>query len=324
MSDERAPAAAGSGTLRAAMTQTVNAFREMPERVEDVGRLDGRLDELRAANVVRQVELLREAAGLGARVACLGELCTAPYFALHEHPLWHALAEDARQGPSVLALADAARELGLVVIAPIYERAGERRFNTAVVLDEHGGWLGCYRKIHVPSGRNERAGFHETFYYEGSDGRMPTTPADVSDNPFLPVFATSVGRIGIATCYDRHFPDVVATLAAQGAQLVFSPAATFGEASRRLWELEFPVDAARHRVYVGGSNRLGAEPPWNVEYYGAGYFVGPRGRLAELSPRPELVLADLDLDALACPDASGWNLARDARPEVRSARKPEA
>ena len=91
---------------------------------------------------------------------------------------------------------------------------------------------------------------------DASDG-APNRSAR-GENPFFPVFETSVARIGIATCYDRHFEGVVRSLARAGAEIVFSPAVTFGTKSRRMWDLEFPVDAARHGVFIGGSNRAGS------------------------------------------------------------------
>jgi N-carbamoylputrescine amidase len=203
-------------------------------------------------------------------------------------------------------------------VCPIYEldaRSG-RRFDTAVVVGETGTVIGRYRKTHIPEGTNETASFCETFYYERSDGRNGASPVDLSTNPYFPVFETAFARLGVAICYDRHFPGCVATLAAHGAEVVFSPAVTFGATSRRMWEREFEVDALRHRVFIGGSNRRGAEPPWNVEYFGASLFVGPNGRVAPLDVHPNLVVADLDLDELTGDDPSGWNLARDARPEI--------
>ncbi|TPW20341.1 MAG: nitrilase/cyanide hydratase and apolipoprotein N-acyltransferase [Elusimicrobia bacterium] len=296
--------------LRAAMTQTVNAYEGMPARVQDLGRLKGHLSAVRDANLEHHAGLLREARKRGARAVCLGELFPAPYFALGKDPMWRGLAEDALKGPSVAAMRRAASDLGLVVVAPIYEldaRNG-RRYNTAVVIEQDGRVLGKYRKAHIPCGTNEQGSFNETFYYGRSDGGRAT-------KALYPVFKTSVGRVGVSICYDRHFSGVAAALAAAGAQLVFSPAVTFGEKSRRMWELEFLVDAARHRLFIGGSNRLGAERPWNQRYFGAGYFAGPDGqKLPELSDHPNLVLADLDLGALGRPDPSGWNLALDARP----------
>lgn len=306
--------------VRAAMTQTVNAFREMPERVEDLGRLRHRLEDIRRANIEHHLELIAAASASGAAVVCLGELFTAPYFALDEHPLWLDLAEDATTGPTAAALRRAAAEHKVVIIAPLYELDGAtgRRFNTAVVIEADGLILGQYRKTHIPHGANEQGSFHETFYYGRSEGPQNAPSADIlGRNPYFPVFRTSAGNVGVAICYDRHFGGALAALACAGADVVFCPAVTFGAKSRRMWELEFLVDACRHRIFIGGSNRLGAEKPWNQPYFGAGYFAGPDGeKLRDLSTRPDLVIADLDLDALKRPDPSGWDLQRDARPEI--------
>lgn len=308
--------------VRAALTETRNAFADMPPTTAGLPALAGRLEEVRSANVERHVALLRAAAAAGARLAGLGELFTGPYFPLTREPLWRGLAEDAGDGPTVTRLRGVCRELGLVVVAPIYERDGERRFNTAVVIDERGEVLGRHRKVHIPEGRNEQNAFCERFYYEPSDGAPSPGPANVSDDPYFPVLETSVGRLGVATCYDRHFPGSIWSLARQGAEVVLSPAVTFGAQSRRMWRQEFAVDALRHRVYVGGSNRRGAEPPWNQPYFGDSHFVGPDGPLANPSTHPELVLADLDLDRLAAPGGSGWDLRRDERPEAYSLPRP--
>jgi N-carbamoylputrescine amidase len=306
--------------LRAALTQTANAYAPMPRRVADLGRLKGRLDAVRAANVAHHVGLIERARARGARVVCLGELFTAPYFALGKEPLWLGLAEDASAGPTVTELRTTAARLGVVLVAPLYERDARtgKRFNTAVVIEADGRVLGKYRKTHIPQGANEQGEFHETFYYGPSDGRQNArSPHVQGNNPFFPVFKTSVGNIGVAICYDRHFEGVVGALARAGAEVVFSPAVTFGAKSRRLWELEFLTDACRHRVFIGGSNRRGAEKPWGQRYFGASCFAGPDGaKLPNLSRRPELVIADLDLGALRRPDPSGWNLARDARPDI--------
>lgn len=302
------------------MTQTVNAFADMPASTADLGRLAGRLEDVRQANVAHHIALMRDARDAGAQVICFGELFAGPYFALTENEMWRGLAEDAETGPTVTELRAEARACQMIVVAPIYERDGERRFNTAVVIDEHGEVLGRYRKTHIPHGRNEQGSFLEGFYYERSDGGNRCGPANVSSNPYFPVFRTSLGRIGVAICYDRHFEGVVWSLAREGAELVFCPAVTFGQKSHRLWPLEFQVDAARHNVVIGGSNRLGVEPPWNQPYFGDTLFVGPNGVLPASSPRPELVISDVDMGELRRPDPSGWNLPRDIRHDIYNRR----
>lgn len=306
--------------VRAALTQTVNAFMDMPESVADLGALKGRLEEIRRVNVEHHLALIAAASTAGASVICLGELFAAPYFALRKDPMWLDMAEDATTGPTVAALRRAAADHKMVIAAPLYEFDGAtgKRFNAAVVIDVDGLILGKYRKTHIPHGSNEKGEFLETYYYGRSEGPQNAKSAKIlGKNPYFPVFKTAVGNVGVAICYDRHFEGVVAALAEGGAQIVFSPAVTFGAKSQRLWEQEFLVDACRHRLFIGGSNRKGSEKPWNQPYFGAGYFAGPDGeKLENISAREELVIADLDLDALKLPDPSGWNLKRDARPDI--------
>lgn len=305
--------------IRAAMTQTVNVYTPMPASVDDLESLGDRLDEIRRANVEYHLDLLGRAAAGGARIVCFGELFTGPYFALRRDAFWRGLAEDAQDGATIRAVRAAAADLGVVVVAPIYELDADsgQRYNTAVVIDADGSVLGRYRKVHVPVGSNEAGSFDELFYYAPS--RVPQNKPSakiLGNNPYFPVFETAAGRIGVAICYDRHFEGVVSSLARAGAQIVLCPAVTFGAKSQRMWAIEFEVDAARHGVFIGGSNRLGTEPPWNQAFFGDGHFVGPSGRLTNVSDDDRLVIADLDLDELARPDPSGWNLRRDARPEV--------
>ncbi len=110
------------------------------------------------------------------------------------------------------------------------------------------------------------------------------------------------------------------SLAREGAELVFSPAVTFGEKSQRMWRLEFPVEAARHNLFIAGSNRRGSEPPWNQPFFGDSYVVGPNGLCPDTSDHPELVLAEVEPGELSRPDPSGWNLPRDARYDIYSKR----
>ena len=303
--------------VRAALTETINAYDQMPASVDEIHTLADRLEEIRRANVEHHIQLMSAARAQEAQVICFGELFTAPYFALSTDPMWLPMAEDAQSGPTVRRLQEAAKEHQMIVVAPIYEydSAQDQRYNTAVVIDEHGRYLGKFRKAHIPYGSNEQGEFHENFYYGRSDANNEPCPGNVSKDPLFPVFETSLGNIGVAICYDRHFPYVMWTLAKQGAELIFCPSITFGSKSERMWNIEFPTDAARHNIYIGGSNRRGKEPPWTQHYYGQSYFVGPNGKLYNLSSHPDLVVSDVDLDSLCEADPSGWNVARDSRPE---------
>src|SRR5687767_734169 len=140
--------------VRAALTETKNAYRDMPGSVAELELLGPRLSYVRRANVEHHLGLMEKAAQRGVRAICFGELFPAPYFALGEElPMWRELAEDAETGPTVTQVKAAAKRLSMVVVAPIYEldkRGG--RFNTAVVIDADGRVLGKYRKTHIPHG----------------------------------------------------------------------------------------------------------------------------------------------------------------------------
>ncbi len=309
--------------LRIALTQTRNAYQHMPESVADVARLAGELDAIRAANIDHNEALIRLAASQGSRIVGLGELFPGPYFALDEDPMWLDAAEDAETGPSVRRMREVARELAVVIVAPIYEieSGSGHRYNTAVVIDADGAVLGKYRKTHIPDGQNERASFREAFYYEPSRG-LPIQHARgaTGGNPFFPVFTTRHARIGVAICYDRHFDGAMFSLAREGAQVIFVPAVTFGAKSERMWQHEFQVDATRHNVFVAGSNRIGVEPPWDTRYFGQSYVTGPNGRLADRSTHDRVIISDIDLGDLQRDDPSGWNLQRDLRDPIYSKR----
>lgn len=308
------------GCVRAALTQTVNAYPDMPATVDALPSLQDKLEDIRQANLEHHGALARRAKALGVQAICFGELFTAPYFALTKEPMWRALAEP-RDGPSFAFVQALARELDMVIVAPIYERDGDACFNTALVVDSDGELCGFYSKTHVPYGENEQSVFAENFYFDRSSGRPQSGERIDATNPYFPVFDTAVGRVGVAICYDRHFEGVMSTLAAQGAKIVFSPAVTFGAKSARMWPQEFAVDALRNRLYIGGSNRIGVEPPYVQEYFGSSQFVGPEGRLLDLAPHPNLAVSDLDLKALEGRDSSGWNFERDWRPDIYGRRQ---
>ncbi len=313
-------------TIRAAVTQTVNAWPEMPDTTDELPALADRLADIRDANIAHHTELIDRAADAGAEIVGLGELFPAPYFALERREMWRALAEDPADGPTARAMQHAAARRGIVIIAPIYEleKNTGRRFNTAVVIDADGAVLGKYRKVHIPRGENEQGAFDERFYYQPAEiPQNDPSPKILGDNPYYPVFDTAAARIGVAICYDRHFEGVMSALARAGAQIVFSPAVTFGEKSRRMWPLEFAVDAARHNIFIAGSNRRGPEKPWNQPYFGESHIVGPNGRLENISTHPNLIIADIDPEQLESPDPAGWNLKRDARPETYNPTAPK-
>src|SRR6186997_1954391 len=219
-------------------------------------------------------QFARDAKAQGAEVICFQELFYGPYFGITEDVKYYDYAEPA-DGPIVQRFAALAKELGMVMVLPIYEEEQPGvYYNTAVVVDADGTILGSYRKHHIP-------------------------------NLGYPVFNTAVGPIGVYICYDRHFPEGWRELGLNGAQIVFNPNATKPGLSNRLWEIEQPAAAAANGYFVAAPNRVGREDneygELAVSFYGSSQFVDPQGNLVGpmgSGTDEEIVIRDLDLDLI--------------------------
>jgi N-carbamoylputrescine amidase len=250
----------------------------------------------------KHVKMIADAAGQGAEVVGLQEIFHGPYFCAEQDPKWYDTAEP-QDGPTVSRMREVAREHGVVLIVPWYEEAQPGvYYNTACVIERDGTVLGKYRKTHIP---HVGPCFWEKFYFK---------PGNLG----YPVWETSVGRIGLIICYDRHFPEVARELGLKGAELVFNPSATVESLSRYLWELEQPAHAVANGFWIAASNRVGVEAPLNnSRFYGSSYFCSPRGKIvAQASDsEDEVLVADLDLDEIR-EVRNTWQFFRDRRPET--------
>jgi beta-ureidopropionase len=250
----------------------------------------------------KHVKMIADAADQGARVVGLQEIFHGPYFCAEQDPKWYATAEP-EDGPTVSRMREVAREHGVVLIVPWYEeeQAGVY-YNSACVIERDGTVVGKYRKTHIP---HVGPCFWEKFYFK---------PGNLG----YPVWETSVGRVGLIICYDRHFPEVARELGLKGAELVFNPSATVESLSRYLWELEQPAHAVANGFWIAASNRVGVEAPLNQhKFYGSSYFCSPRGKIvAQASDsEDEVLVADLDLDEIR-EVRNTWQFFRDRRPET--------
>src|ERR1700744_2658211 len=195
-------------------------------------------------------QFARSAAKDGAQIVCFQELFYGPYFGITEDKKYYRYAEPA-DGPIVQRFAELAKELGVVMILPIYEEdITGVYYNTAVIVESDGTILGKYRKHHIPN--LDR--FWEKFYFRPG-------------NMGYPVFDTAVGKVGLYICYDRHFPEGWRELGLGGAQIVFNPSATSRGLSSYLWQLEQPAAAVANEYYVGAINRVGIEPLGDNDFY---------------------------------------------------------
>jgi len=252
----------------------------------------------RADNVRRGLEALDRAADDGAELVCFAELAFERF-----HPQVPAtgpvadLAEPV-PGPTVEAFRARARERGVVVVLNLFERAGERCFDCSPVIDADGTILGRTRMVHI----TDYEGFHEQGYY---------APGDTG----APVYATRAGRIGVAICYDRHYPEYMRALALGGAEVVVVPqAGAVDEWPEGLYEAEMRVAAFQNGYFVALCNRIGQEE--RLRFAGESFVCAPDGRvLARTDATPGTLLADLDLTRVADSHARRLFL-RDRRPDL--------
>lgn len=254
--------------------------------------------------IVRHEELTREAAASGVQIVGFQELFYGPYFGAVQDQKYYTYVEPI-PGPTTERFQGLAKDLGIVVVLPIYEVANQGEYyNTAAVIDSDGTVLGKYRKNHIP----HLPSFWEKFYFR---------PGNLG----YPVFHTAVGRVGVYICYDRHFPEGWRELGLNNAQIVFNPSATKPGLSNRLWELEQPAAAAANQYFVAANNRIGqevgefgADAP---HFYGRSYFVDPRGNyVGEVASqdKEEILIRDIDLDEIT-KARNDWQFYRDRRPD---------
>ncbi|MFQ3546634.1 nitrilase-related carbon-nitrogen hydrolase [Halobacillus rhizosphaerae] len=259
-------------------------------------------------SIKKHIGLVREAAEKGAQIICLQEIFYGPYFCSEQNPKWYDAAEEIPNGPTTKQFQDLAKELGVVIVLPIYEKEGiATYYNTAAVIDADGSYLGKYRKHHIPQvGVGDKGyGFWEKFYFK---------PGNLG----FPVFDTAFAKVGVYICYDRHFPEGARLLGLNGAEVVFNPSATVAGLSEYLWKLEQPAHAVANGYYLGAINRVGYEKPWEMgEFYGQSYLVDPRGEFVAVASRDqdEVIIGEMNKKFIR-EVRDTWQFYRDRRPEA--------
>lgn len=248
---------------------------------------------VRDENIANTVRMVKNAVKSGAQLVLLQELHTSTYFCQIESPALFDLAESI-PGPSTELFGNLAGELGVVIVASLFERRAAGLYhNTAVVFESDGSIAGTYRKMHIP----DDPGFYEKFYF---------TPGDLGFNPIK----TSVGTLGVLVCWDQWYPEAARMMALAGADLLIYPTAIgwdpddITEEQQRQHDAWVTVQrghAVANGIPVLAINRVGFEysphqPDSGIQFWGGSFAAGPQGELlAEAShDREEIVLVDID------------------------------
>ncbi|RRR74273.1 MAG: carbon-nitrogen hydrolase [Candidatus Viridilinea halotolerans] len=260
------------------------------------------------ANLAAAMAGIRSAAAQGAQIVCLPELFRSLYFCQSETHAHFALAEPV-PGPTTEILAAVAAELGIVIIASLFEKRAEGLYhNTAAVLDADGSYLGKYRKMHIP----DDPLFYEKFYF---------TPGDLG----FQVFPTRYGRLGVLICWDQWYPEAARLTALHGADILFYPTAIgwhpsekaeYGLAQHQSWELIQRSHGIANGCYVVSVNRTGHEgdAAGGIEFWGQSFVSDPQGNLLAKAPTemPAVLVQALDL-AMLDVQRTHWPFLRDRR-----------
>lgn len=226
-----------------------------------------------ASNLQKSIEGIRKAAAQGAQLVVLQELHRGLYFCQQEQVEAFDLAESI-PGSSTETLGALAKELGVVIVASLFEkRAVGLHHNTAVVLDKDGSIAGKYRKMHIP----DDPGFYEKFYF---------TPGDMGFHPIQ----TSIGKLGVLVCWDQWFPEAARLMAMAGAELLIYPTAIGWDPEddeqeqarqRDAWITVQRGHAIANGVPVVSVNRIGheADPAGGpgIDFWGSSFVAGAQG-----------------------------------------------
>ncbi len=276
-----------------------------------VGLVQHACGNIPLVNLQTSMEGIREAAASGAHLILLQELHTSVYFCQTEDPQFFNHAESI-PGSTTEALAALAAELGVVIVASIFERRAAGLYhNTAVVLDRDGAVAGRYRKMHIP----DDPGYYEKFYF---------TPGDLG---FTPI-DTCIGRLGVLVCWDQWFPEAARLMALAGADLLLYPTAigwdSADDAAEQARQREAWITVQRAHAIANGipvlvCNRVGFEPDpsgvgHGIQFWGSSFIAGPQGELLAAAQEREPCVLTADIDQSRSEQVRrGWPYFRDRR-----------
>ena len=268
------------------------------------------LNDVAANNLNKCITWVRKAAQQGAEVISLPELYSSHYFCQSEDVANFELAEPL-YSTSFIAFSALAKELGVVIIVPFFEKRMPGIYhNSAYIIDADGTEAGLYRKMHIPDDPH----FYEKFYF---------TPGDIG----FKTFPTQKGKIGTLICWDQWYPEAARLTALQGAEVLFYPTAIgwhplekdeYGVNQHGAWMNVMKGHAVANGVYVAAANRVGLEQyipgTAGIQFWGSSFIAGPQGEiLAQAShDQEEILMAEVDL-AFQENVRQNWPFFRDRR-----------
>lgn len=239
-------------------------------------------------NLEKCIDNIKHLASQGANIICTQELFASLYFCDKEDYDNFSLSEQVPDGPTCQRLFQVAKDLQVVLIVSLFEKqmAG-LYYNTTIVIDADGSYLGKYRKMHIP----DDPGYYEKFYF---------TPGDLGYKSFK----TKYGEIGVLICWDQWYPEASRLTAMKGAKIMFYPTAIGWDKSQDeptnkeqyfAWQTIQRAHAIANGVHTVSVNRTGEEN--GMKFWGGSFVSNPFGTiLCEAShEREENLLVEIDL-----------------------------
>jgi len=254
-----------------------------------------------AENQRRGLSAFEEAAREGAGLVAFAELAFLPFLPQipsSGRPDFRRCAQTV-PGPLTEEFSALAARHGVVTVLNLLETDGQRTFDSSPVIDADGRLLGTTRMIHIMDG----PGFWERGYYAA--GRNPRI-----------VYDTAAGKIGVAICYDRHFPEYMRALALHGAELVVIPqAGILDEWGEGVFEGEVRIASLHNGYFAALANRVGREDI--LDFAGESFVTDPMGGVIARAPRGReaILYAEVDFSLIARSPAKTHFLP-DRRPGV--------
>ena len=281
-------------------------LRRFKNQAVTVAAIQSKSSKDPAANLKMAEGMIRRAARRGAQIVCLPELFRTVYFPQYKKSDVAGFAEKI-PGESTAAFCRLAKELGIVLIAPLFEKAAEGRFyNSAVVVDEKGRLLPTYRKLHIPQDPR----FYEKNYF------------DMGDLGYR-IYRTKFGAFAVLICYDQWFPEAARLATLAGADILFYPTsigAVKGYSSpdgdwHDAWETVMRGHAIANGIHVVAVNRVGQEG--KLRFWGQSFACDSFGKILKRASagREEVMLARLDLSHNRR-IREGWGFLRNRRPDT--------
>lgn len=249
-------------------------------------------------NIQRGEAAFIDAAKNGAGLVAFAELAFTPFYPQNPAGKDRLNLAETIPGPAFERFSALAKKYGVVTVLNLFEKEGDKTYDSSPVIDTDGSLLGVTRMFHIL----EAPHFHEQGYYSPGNTEI--------------VYDTAVGKVGVVICYDRHYPEYMRAMAVQGAELVIVPqAGSIGEWPEGLYEAELQIASFQNGYFTALCNRVGKEQ--HLTFEGKSFMTSPEGGVITQSPalKDDILYAEIDLDDVEQSHARR-HFIKDRRPEL--------